>query len=222
MIKRVFLFLVWMFPYMSSAQEFFANNDTLNASKEIMHEGLSAKIWRNKHINLCFTNMTMSQDEQADFKSNYGAAFDVGCTYYLHKRAIGNFLRFGIDATWIDLNYSNYNFHHKSYWGTEKFQYHQIEYSMHIGVSLHAMPVRKLLVTGYFHYVPTFSSLYIDNSLYGNYATYFCAGGCISYGVIGIGIESKYGNCTYKELKGFSTSFKKSYNGFRTYITFRM
>lgn len=225
MEKKVFLLLlVWIFPYLSSAQEFFANNDTLSVSKEIIQKkkDFSAGTWSNKHIDLCFSNMTMSQDEQADFKSNYGAAFVVGCTYFLHKSAIRNILKFGIDATWVDLNYSNYNFHHKSYWGTEKYQYHQIEYSMHVGISLHAMPVRKMLVKGYFHYVPTFSSLYVDNTLYGNYASLFCAGGSISYNIIGLGLETRFGNCSYKDLKNFSTSFKKSYSGIRTYITIRL
>lgn len=44
-----------------------------------------------------------------DLKSNYGASFTTGRTFYLHK-PIGGFLRFGIDVTWFDLNYTNADF----------------------------------------------------------------------------------------------------------------
>ena len=64
--------------------------------------------WKKKYINLGFINTTMSQDGLPDLKSNYGVSFTVGRTFYLH-RPIGGFLRFGIDATWFDLNYTNKN-----------------------------------------------------------------------------------------------------------------
>ena len=67
----------------------------------------TSKEWRKKFINLSFTNATISQDNVQDLKSNYGVAFTVGRTFYLHK-PIGDMLRLGIDATWFDINYSNY------------------------------------------------------------------------------------------------------------------
>lgn len=98
--------------------------------------------WRKKYINLGFINTTMSQDGQPDLKSNYGASFTVGRTFYLH-RPIGGFLRFGIDATWLDLNYTNYDIKHIAYWGTEEYQYHQREVSMHVGPSITLTPVKQ-------------------------------------------------------------------------------
>lgn len=55
--------------------------------------------WRKKYVNLGFINTTMSQDGKSDLRSNYGASFTVGRTYFLHKKPIAGVFRFGIDAT---------------------------------------------------------------------------------------------------------------------------
>lgn len=181
--------------------------------------------WRKKYINLGFINTTMSQDEQPDLKSNYGASFTVGRTFYLH-RPIGGFLRFGIDATWFDLNYTNYKIKHITYWETDNYQYHQGEVSMHIGPSITIRPIGKLNIHGYFRYAPSLSALYADDTFYGNYATFFVGGASISYGVIGLGIETRFGNCKYKEFgadsdEPSSSISKTKHNGWKAYLTFR-
>lgn len=181
------------------------------------------KEWRKKFINLSFTNATMSQDNVQDLKSNYGAAFTVGRTYLLHK-PIGDMLRFGIDATWFDINYTNYDIEHITYWETNKYQYHQAEISMHVGPSVTFEPINKLAIQAYFRYAPTFATLYTgnDKTFYGNYATLWVAGGSISYGVIGLGIESRFGNTNYKPLgSSDSESIKSSLSGLRAYLTFK-
>ena len=89
-------------------------------------------------------------------------AFTVGRTFYLHK-PIANMLRFGIDATWFDLNYTNYDIEHITYWETNKYQYHQGEVSMQVGPSLTFEPIKKLSVHAYFKYAPTFAVLYTGN-----------------------------------------------------------
>lgn len=181
--------------------------------------------WRKKYINLGFINTAMSQDGVSDLKSNYGASFTTGKTFYLHK-PIGGFLRFGIDATWCDLNYASYKIKHITYWGTDSYQYHQGEISMHVGPSVTIRPVGELIVHGYFRYAPSFSVLYADEIFYGNYATFFVGGASISYGMIGLGIESRFGDCKYKELIGGDEGdnlpiSKIKYNGWKAYLTFR-
>ena len=178
----------------------------------------------DRWINLGFINTTMSQDGLPDLKSNYGASFTVGRTFYLH-RPIGGFLRFGIDATWFDINYTNYDIKHIAYWGTEEYQYHQGEISMHVGPSITLTPVKQFNINGYFRYAPSFSAMYMNDTFYGNYATFFVGGAYISYGVFGIGIEKRFGDCEYKELWSDSEDAvvpsKISYNGWKAYITFR-
>lgn len=181
--------------------------------------------WRKKYINFGFINTTMSQNGMPDLKSNYGASFTIGRTFYLHK-PIGGFLRFGIDVTWFDLNYTNYKIKHITYRETDNYQYHQGEVSMHIGPSIYIRPIGKLNIHGYFRYAPSFSALYADEIFYGNYATFFVGGASISYGVMGLGIETRFGDCKYKEFgsdgeeQGHSIS-KTKHNGWKAYLTFR-
>ena len=158
---------------------------------------------------------------------NYGASFTVGKTFYLHK-PIGEILRFGIDATWVHLNYTNYKVKHITYWGTDNYQYDQIEVAMHVGPSITVKPADKLYIHGYFRYAPSVSVLSAYETLYGNYATFFVGGASISYGVIGLGMECRFGDCKCNEF-GDSTEDgaesssvnKTKYNGWKAYLTFR-
>lgn len=179
--------------------------------------------WRRKYNNFSFINTTMSQDGLPDYKSNYGVSYTVGRTFYLHA-PIAGFLRFGIDATWLDLNYTNYKFKHITDWNTTKYQYHQGEISMHIGPSL-SLQFGRLNIHGYYRYAPSYSILYANDSLYGNYSTFFVGGAAISYGAIGLGIESRTGGCNYKSIASYGDGdalpVAATYKGLRTYITFR-
>lgn len=183
----------------------------------------TGKEWRKKFINLSFTNATISQDYVQDLKSNYGAAFTVGRTFFLHK-PIGDMLRFGIDATWFDINYTNYDIEHITFWETNKYQYHQGEVSMHIGPSITFEPFKIFTLHAYFQYAPTFATLYTGDSktFYGNYASLWVTGGNISYGVVGLGIESRFGKTNYKPLgSSDSDNINSSLSGFRAYLTFK-
>lgn len=180
--------------------------------------------WRKKYINLGFINTTMSQDGRPDLKSNYGVSFAVGRTFYLHK-PIRGVLRFGINVTWLDVNYTNYKIKHITYWRTDNYTHHQGEVSMHVGPSITYKPIDKLDIQGYFRYAPSFSALYADDAFYGNYATFFVAGTSVSYGAIGLGIESRFGRCKYEEFKssngeGYPPIGKIKHNGWKAYLTF--
>ena len=41
-------------------------------------------------------------------KSDFGAAIVWGKTYYLHKKPLAGMIKFGIDWSWMDLNYAQY------------------------------------------------------------------------------------------------------------------
>lgn len=181
---------------------------------------------RKKYINLGYISTTMSQTGMPDFNSKYGASFTVGRTFYLHKRPIAGILRFGLDATWLDLNYTNYKIKSITNFETENSEYHQAEISMHIGPSVTVNPVSKLNIHGYFRYAPSYSALFSDETIYGNYASFFVGGASISYGVIGLGIESRFANCKYKNLDEDSEEENKpldkiKYSGWKVYLTFR-
>lgn len=192
-------------------------------------ENTTVKKWRNKYINFGYTNMTIKQDDAPDLKSDFGAAFTVGRTFYLHKKPIANMIRLGIDATWIDLNYANYKMLVMDKDDDENdYTYHQGDISMHIGPSITINPVSKLNIHGYFRFAPTFSGFYDNDSFYVNYAKVFVGGGSVSYGIIGLGIESRFGDCKYKRIvlpeeeeNESPNRIKTTLSGWRAYLTVR-
>lgn len=97
---------------------------------------------------------------------------------------------------------------------------------MHVGPSLTITPVKKLNIVGYFRYTPTFSGIYANDEFSGNYASMFVGGASLSYGVIGLGIESRFGYCKYnafsfEEDVEDADKVKTKFSGFRAYISFR-
>ena len=179
--------------------------------------------YKKKYRNLGFTTMLMHQDDAPNLKSNYGATFTLGRTYYLHKIPIAKSFRFGIDATWLDVNYTNYRIKYIAYGDTGEYNFHQGEFSLHVGPSIVFNPIGKMNVHGYFRFAPTFSVLYADDTFYGNYASFFVGGGALSYSSIGLGIESRFGKCDYKEFgRGEEGDILKTkFSGWRVYVTFR-
>lgn len=165
-------------------------------------------------------------------EADWGAAFTKGRTYNLHK-PIANFLVFGLDATWLDLNYAQYK--------TSKLGdgLHQADISiMGIGPSVNLYPVGKLGIHGYIRYNPTYATFFNEDfsTALGGYSSVMVSGGSISYGVISLGAEARWGTGKYKdlvgklvdkenveldELFGGDSQSKIKTSGVRVYISFR-
>ena len=189
---------------------------------------------RPHYINLSFSSQELKMGELGNPLSDYGAAFTVGRTYYICKKSpILNMIRFGIDATWIDLNYSNYKFENKYGYDGGNFEWlteniHQAEIGMQGGQSITITPVKRLSIHGYFRYAPSFSALFDGGDFKGSYGSFFVTGANVSYSVIGVGIEKRWGQANYKsfiDIEGYGSSEKVSdklkTSGFRAYLTFR-
>lgn len=155
--------------------------------------------------------------------SDIGASFTSGRTYFLHGKPIAGMLKIGIDATWSDIAYSRYpgiRFNDGMPYGA---RWHQIEYSLHVGPSIALNPVGKLNINAYFRYAPTFSLRYSKGegvALMGNYATMFVTGGMVSWGIIGIGAEYRFGDCNYRNFIGNEAS-PAGMSGFRAFVSLR-
>lgn len=69
-------------------------------------------IWkRKKHISISFSTQNMEDaDNPLDmkFKSQAGFNLDWGKTFYLHKKPIANFMKIGLDWSWINLSFAKY------------------------------------------------------------------------------------------------------------------
>lgn len=121
---------------------------------------------RKKYRNLSFVKQEFEPASyfgmDQTLKSNFGAAFTVGRTFYLHKKPIAGLIRFGLDATWFDLNYTNYKLEYR--WEDnydeeeepETSNFHQAEIGMQVGPSVTVNPVGKLNVNAYFRFAPVF------------------------------------------------------------------
>ncbi len=78
-----------------------------NADRELQEKNKS--IWKRTksfNIGLAFNNWKPTGCEA--FTPNYGFMMGLTNTYYVHPNPIAGFIKFGIDATWFDLTYSNY------------------------------------------------------------------------------------------------------------------
>lgn len=180
-------------------------------------------VMHENYFNFGIMDMTLKQKNAENLKSNYGLSANVGTTFFLHKKPIGGIMRFGLDATWLDVNYTNYRIKHITNAGTDKYSYHQGEISIHIGPSVSITPDEKWNINAYFRYAPSFSMLYADDAFYGNYATFFVTGASCSYGTIGLGAEARFGNCKYHEFdSGDGASIDKAtYSGWKIYLTYK-
>lgn len=71
-------------------------------------------VWsRKSYFNISYNSTTLSPDQDiysgvgedliSDFKSSWGVSLQLGRSYALHKRPIGNLLQFNLDFTYVDL-----------------------------------------------------------------------------------------------------------------------
>lgn len=179
---------------------------------------------RKKYIDLSFASTDFTLSENPTLKSNYGAAFTTGQTFFVHKKPIAGMIRFGIDATWFDINYTNYkvDFRYEDD-ESELMSFHQAEIGMQVGPSITINPIAELNIHAYFRYAPS-ASVFYDGSLLAGFSNVFVCGGAVSYGVIGLGVEARFGGGNYSALMGGEESggkIKGSFSGMRTRITFR-
>lgn len=98
---------------------------------------------RRRYINLGYTTQiltTQGNPMLSNIRNDVNVTFTIGRTYSLHKEPLARIIQLGIDATWFDMNYANYQVE-KVY--EEDFsgkcpepRYHQIEMGGGAGWSL--------------------------------------------------------------------------------------
>lgn len=194
--------------------------------------------FRKKYRNISFSSQKMSfGDASFSDASNFGFGFTTGRSYIVHPRPIAGMLRLGIDATWFDINYGNWN----QKLADKKWHIHKLDIGLGVGPGIHVNPVSKLGIHAYFRFNPTFTAMFttIDGlGINGGYASYFTTGGAVSWGVISLGVEARFGGGRYHSFKAggdgeeegeegsindfFATSkIKHKIKGMRAYVSFR-
>lgn len=208
------------------------------------------------------TNQKLTAEESGEeWKSKFGMAITWGKTFYLHKKPLFRMLKFGLDWNWSEVSYANYKSHPENLnsesstgplpadrsmeweedWNEEYeedeedfegFGMHQIDIGMAIGPSITINPVDHLKIGTYFHFIPTFSGVILNDEFNSGYVSNFSFGAAVAYKVISLGFETRWGKGKYKnslyeedEKEEYEESsnekIKLKTNSFRVYISFR-
>lgn len=233
MKKFIYYFFAVLFPLGVYAQETPVNGvnpdkvdsltqvvDALSSRvKESEDDRRNESIWkkRSKYFQFGYMNQTLNNQDIPDlkWKSDFGVSLSFGRTFYLHRKPLFNMLKFGLDATWMDISYAKYS--QPEGWGKEPFgpseQFypdedgedidlgvHQVELGLHVGPSITLNPVSHLKVSGYFHFIPSGSIIIMNDEANASYVSNFAIGGAIAYKAVSLGIESRWGKAKYNSF----------------------
>ena len=86
-------------------------NTIVEEKNELEAEALDKKIWKDraKYFNISYVKQSLSvQDANCTWNNSIGVALTRGRTYYLHKKPILGMIKFGIDWSFFDINFSLY------------------------------------------------------------------------------------------------------------------
>ncbi|WP_417192431.1 hypothetical protein [Alistipes putredinis] len=148
-------------------------NDLSQQLRHQKNEELDRKIWKNrsKYFNLGYVKQSLVFKDFGDekLKNDFGVSISWGKTYYLHKKPLLGMLKFGLDWSWVDLNYSKYTISEPEEPGsgsagdimdeTIDIGNHQLEYGMQVGPSITINPVHELKISLYFRLTPSYSMM---------------------------------------------------------------
>ncbi|MDE5731367.1 MAG: hypothetical protein K2H81_07620 [Alistipes sp.] len=173
--------------------------------QEQQQQELNRKIWkkRSKYFNIGYVNQKVTDKTSGEkLKSDFGASLSWGKTFYLHKKPLFGMMKFGLDWSWLDINYakSSLAYLEEETLATFKSDVHQAEFGMQFGPSVTVNPVHHLKVGVYFRVTPSYSLLYLDETVHHHYVT-FCNAGCtVAWKVVSLGIEWRWGTAKYNGI----------------------
>ena len=194
-----------------------------------------------KYINFGYVSQKISAEEQlAEFKSDFGAFYSSGKTYFVHPKPIANLINIGIDVTFFDATYAKFsNEGMYSYEDPETgetiteqgtWDMHKAELGLQVGPSVHVTIPEGPSVSGYLRYAPAYSMMYEDDEFSGGFGSLFTSGLTLNYKVFGVGVESRWGKAKHSfslnveemEEQG-DASLKQTYNlsGMRVFLALR-
>lgn len=167
-----------------------------------------------RFTNLSFVYSHLNQEGYPKLHSDIGFAFSKGNTYYLHK-PIAGLLRFGIDATWVDLSYAKYKVEERLIGYTEaynKFNVNEIDYGMQIGASATVNLFKRFQTNAYFRYSPTLLLMVNNSEIQAGFANLFNTGLAVTYGRVGLGIEERFGSSKMRSYFLEEDEYNDDYN----------
>lgn len=178
--------------------------------EEARQAELNTAIWKNraKYFNVGYVIQNSKPvDPGYEYRSKLGVSLVWGRTYYLHRKPLARMIKFGLDFSWMDLNYAKYSDMRSvgsdgAAGGNKDLNLgaHQLEYGLQFGPSVTINPVDHLKISAYFRVVPSASLVLLEDNINANYATFFATGGAISWRVISLGVEGRWGQARYSNF----------------------
>lgn len=190
-------------------------------------EDINKRVWgKGRFLRIGMANAQTQMEGSAVEKSKWSFFLTKGTTYWIPSKPIAGMIKFGIDATWFDLQVSKYD----SPFGTSSEGWTStlpdvsdsddifdlnigriaVGAGLGIGPSVTVAPfsnmakgLQPLRATLYVHYAPTFSA-YLTDEDSGEASYAFCNlmkfGGELHYRWIGVGIEGRWGSGKFEPL----------------------
>lgn len=224
---------------------------------------------RRKYKNIGYNIQTLTHQDIPDMKwnSQYALSVNMGRTFYLHKKPLAGMMKFGIDWTYFDYVFAKYKDNQETadeeidnsntesnipgYYpgifgssGKDEIDLGvmQMDLGMHLGPSFTINPVGDLMISTYFHFIPSVSFVFLNDEINYNFVPFWSYGGAIAWKAISLGVEYRWGKAKYKslsmdeeamdseedfDLSNIEDVFKKGNNRLKTgslriYLSFRI
>lgn len=178
---------------------------------------------RDNYVHVGFAVSDMAQKNVQTLKNYAGFTVSVGRTFSLYSFYLNDACRFGIDATWLDFEYTSYKVEYHYPASIVKDNYGQFDFGVQVGPSFIIEPSRTFRIHAYCRYAPTYSLFCMNDDSYGSLGHFVVAGLNLSYRVVGVGVEGRWGVCNYSDLYEnglLFTSEKVNHRGVRAYLKF--
>lgn len=179
-------------------------------------------------------------DGEVALKSKFGASLSKGRTYFLNDKPVAKMLYFGLDWSFIDLNYASFKFddvYHSPEGSPGELDYedmdaigiHKLELGMQFGPSVHLSFKGGFSLSTYIRYSPVYSMLYEDSDFSGGFGNFGTAGIAANYSAFALGFENRWGTAKHnfyldtEELEGGGETEKQKLklNGTRVFFSLK-
>lgn len=202
----------------------------------VTYERHLRNIWgKTGFFNISYDKTTLSSDElpiggalvgSNEFKNKFGIGIQWGKTFNFHKKALGDVLFLGLDGTWMDLNFNQYDkadkitpgFDDAASYVIKSMPWHNkkmtLDYGMSIGPSITLYPFTPLKsntadcirFNGYFH-LGYKGEVFIIKDVVDNeqkaawgHGLFTALGGSLTFNSIGLGVEMRNDNINVKHV----------------------
>ena len=176
---------------------------------------LDRAIWkkRAKYFNIGYVSQKLTDKTHGGYiKSDFGVSLSNGQTYYLHKKPLFGMMKFGLDWSWLDINYAKSSIPYLYEESDETFSsaIHQAELGMQFGPSVTINPIDHLKISVYFRVTPSYSLLYLDETIHHHYEPFLNTGLTVAWRVISLGAEWRWGTAKYSGMTFDDSMFDDS------------